>query len=91
MHVSHMIAPKTSGVNLGFLKSFAVNAVDGDSRSVFARMVYSSQLNCQLVGKCTVNQDKVSFPSIMCRNKQLLDEVEHDIVNYQNLVSVLSA
>ena len=23
-------------------------------------------------------------------NKQLLDEVEHDIVNYQNLVSVLS-
>ena len=24
-------------------------------------------------------------------NKQLLDEVEHDIVNYQNLVSVLSA
>ena len=24
-------------------------------------------------------------------NKQLLDEVEHDIMNYQNLVSVLSA
>ena len=23
-------------------------------------------------------------------NKQLLDEVEHDIMNYQNLVSVLS-
>ena len=26
-----------------------------------------------------------------CRIKQLLDEVEHDIMNYQNLVSVLSA
>ena len=24
-------------------------------------------------------------------NKKLLDEVEHDIMNYQNLVSVLSA
>ena len=24
-------------------------------------------------------------------NKQLLDEVEHDIMNYQNLMSVLSA
>ena len=24
-------------------------------------------------------------------NKQLLDEVEHDILNYENLVSVLSA
>ena len=24
-------------------------------------------------------------------NKQLLDEVEHDMMNYQNLVSVLSA
>ena len=27
----------------------------------------------------------------MIINKQLLDEVEHDIMNYQNLVSVLSA
>ena len=26
-----------------------------------------------------------------CIIKQLLDEVEHDIMNYQNLVSVLSA
>ena len=27
----------------------------------------------------------------VCHNKQLLDVVEHDIMNYQNLVSVLSA
>ena len=26
-----------------------------------------------------------------CITKQLLDEVEHDIMNYQNLVSILSA
>ena len=35
------------------------------------------------------NEKKEKFASN--DNKQLLDEVEYDIMNYQNLVSVLSA
>ena len=34
---------------------------------------------------------KQLFPSGSVNIKQLLDGVEHDIMNYQNLVSVLSA
>ena len=47
---------------------------------------------CNLfIGSMLLQDSVMYFGIIMVNIKQLLDEVEHDIMNYQNLVSVLSA
>ena len=47
---------------------------------------------CNLfIGSMLLQDSVMYFGIIMVNIKQLLDEVEHDIMNYQNLVSVSSA